>query len=128
MEDKTFDLIAKMYSEFKEFRKETNDKFDGIDKRFDNFEGRFDKLGDQVTRLEDYTYHNVKILHDGLKSVNEKLEVMDNKLDNISAKVEVHDLEIKALKSRDNVKSFPKVNKGRENNFELWWGYGYDRK
>lgn len=119
MEDKTFDLIAKMYSEFKEFRKETNDKFDGIDKRFDNFEGRFDKLGDQVTRLEDYTYHNVKILHDGLKSVNEKLEVMDNKLDNISAKVEVHDLEIKALKSRDNVKSFPKVNKGRENNFEL---------
>lgn len=31
MEDKTFELMEKMYSEFLEFRKETNGRFDRLE-------------------------------------------------------------------------------------------------
>lgn len=45
MENKMFELMEKMYSEFSEFRKETN-------ARFDKLENRFDRLENQVTKIE----------------------------------------------------------------------------
>jgi len=38
MNDKVFDLLEKMYIEFSEFKKDSNEKFDNIDKNFNNLE------------------------------------------------------------------------------------------
>ncbi len=77
MEDKMFDLMTKMYSEFSEFRKEiTND----------------------VIRLENKIDTSSKTLFDGYQQVYEKLDRLENKVDSISSKVEKQEVEIKVIK------------------------------
>lgn len=60
MEDKTFELLSKMYSEmqqgFKEVRKD-------------------------IVRIEDKLENNSKTLFDGYKQVYEKLTVIENKVE-----------------------------------------------
>lgn len=53
MEDKGLELIEKMYIEFTSFRKEVNQRFDGIDQRFEGIEKRLSKLEIGQERLDD---------------------------------------------------------------------------
>lgn len=48
MEDKTFELIEKMYAEMQQGFKQTNERFDNIENRLGNVE---DKLGNVENRL-----------------------------------------------------------------------------
>jgi phage-related tail protein len=73
MEDKVFELMEKMYSEFTEFRKETNSKFDNMDKKFD-------KLGNQVTRLEHDLKKDISALYDGYKQNTEQLNRIETEV------------------------------------------------
>jgi len=88
MEDKGFELLTKMYGEFSEFRNESNEKFDRIEREQKR----------QAAILENDIKNDIKSLYDGYKQTYEKLTVVDEKLDNISSKVEKQEVEIKVIK------------------------------
>ncbi len=85
MEEKTFELIEKMYSEFsKKFedidkRFESIDKrFESIDKRFESIDKRFDRLEEEVRKTNTMIEHDVMpkitVLFDGQKQHTDQLE------------------------------------------------------
>ncbi|MFW5648064.1 MAG: hypothetical protein ACOCG5_03180 [Candidatus Alkaliphilus sp. MAG34] len=92
MEDKTFELIEKMYNEFsKKFddidkrfddidkRFEGIDKrFEGIDKRFEGIDKRFDRLEGEVRKTNAIIEHDIMpkitVLFDGHKQHTAQLE------------------------------------------------------
>lgn len=84
MEDKTFELLTKMYSEFSEFKKDITEKVQTV--------------GNQVTKLENKLDTNSKALFDGYRQTYEKLGIMETKVDGISQKIEKQDVEIKVIK------------------------------
>lgn len=88
MEDKTFDLLTKMYSDFSE--------------RFDNVENRLSTLENGQRKLESLIENDVKkdinALYDGYNQTYEKLLTLENKIDDIAAKVDKHDVEIRVIK------------------------------
>lgn len=91
MEDKSFELLTKMYSEFSEFRKDITDKVE-------NNTREIRTVGNQVTKLENELKTDVKALYDGYKQTYEKLQVLETKVDIISQKIEKQDVELKVLK------------------------------
>ncbi|HCW03167.1 MAG TPA: hypothetical protein DGK91_00690 [Clostridium sp.] len=91
MEDKSFELLTKMYSEFSEFRKETN-------QRFDEVKSDIQKISYQVVKLENDLKPKIEIALEGYQAVSEKLTTLEDKIDNLSAKVESQDVQITVLK------------------------------
>ena len=83
MEDKTFDLLSKMYGEFTEFRKETKEDITSL------------KQG--MLRIEQNHGRKLEALFDGYKQVYEKLETVEKKVDNLSDKVDRHDIRIQVI-------------------------------
>ncbi|NLZ53496.1 MAG: hypothetical protein GX892_10170 [Thermoanaerobacteraceae bacterium] len=104
-ENKTYDLLIKMYSEFdKRFdtvdkRFDTIDKrFDAIDKRFDatdvrldNIEGRLSKL---ELKVEGEITEKIRALFDDRKVIHEKLDNIQIDINNLTAKTLTHDNKI----------------------------------
>ena len=87
--EKLFDLMSKMYSEFSEFRKETNT-------RFDSMEGRLDKI---EIAIEHDIKNDIKALYDGYQATQEKLTNIETIVLDTNRKVEKHDVEIQLIKS-----------------------------
>ena len=88
MEDKTFELLSKLYGEFSEFRKETNTRLDSLE----NGQKKIESL------IENDVKSDIKALYDGYKQTYEKLESLEIKVDDISSKVEKQDVEIRVIK------------------------------
>ena len=90
MEDKTFELIEKMYNEFNQ--------------RFDKVESGIQKVGNQIAKLELVVENeikpDIKLALEGYHDVREILTRVEGKLDDLAEKVEYHDVEIAALKGR----------------------------
>lgn len=84
MEDKTFDLLTRMYNEF-------SSRFDGVEK---DIRG----LKNDVVCLENKLDNYSKALFDGYKQTYERLGVVEKKIDDISAKVDKQEVEIKVIK------------------------------
>lgn len=108
MEDKTFELMTKMYSEFSEFRKDmTGFKNDmtGFRQEMNEFKQETRKdiraLKNDVIRIE----NKLDSALDGYKQVYEKLTVVENKVDDIAAKVEKQDVEITVIKGGKEIKA-----------------------
>jgi len=100
VEDKTFDLIEKMYSEFTnrfdglqksltEFKTETAEGFAGIESRLTKIE----------TSIENEIKPNIKTSLEGYQTVYEKLQEHDKRFDELSEKIEKQDLEIRVIKA-----------------------------
>ena len=89
MEDKTFELLTKMYSEFSEFRTETNSKFNNIEKRLDSIEGH-------VLRIENKQNDDSKALYDGYNQTFENTNEIKKDVKEIKETLNVH--EVKLLK------------------------------
>ncbi len=66
MEDKTFELIEKLYIEFTDFRKETGERFDGADQRFDSIDKR-------LAFIEQEHGKKLQTLFDGYKQHSDQL-------------------------------------------------------
>lgn len=90
MEDRTFELLERMYSEFAEFRKETNI-------RFDNLENDVKDMKKDVFRIENNHGKKLEALFDGYKQHEGKLDTIEQKIDNISEKVDRHDIKIQVI-------------------------------
>jgi predicted RNase H-like nuclease (RuvC/YqgF family) len=83
MEDRTFELLERMYSEFTEFRRETTDRLDGL---------RNDVLG-----IENNHGKKLEALFDGYRQHERKLDSIEQKVDSISEKVDRHDIKIQVI-------------------------------
>ncbi|HZK27728.1 MAG TPA: hypothetical protein VFD00_09375 [Thermoclostridium sp.] len=122
MQDKTFELLEKMYSEinkrfdsmYTEINKrfdstytEMNERFDSIDKRFDSIDKRFDSVQEDIkqiletkadktdiVRLENVHGGKIDSLLDGYKQVYEKTHEHDKRFDDIDYKVDNLSLKI----------------------------------
>ncbi|TYQ17647.1 UNVERIFIED_CONTAM: hypothetical protein Cloal_0004 [Acetivibrio alkalicellulosi] len=88
MEDKTFELLTKMYSDFTEFRKETADRLDTLE----NGQKKIESI------LENDIKSDIKALYDGYKQTYEKVSSLENKVDGLSSKLEKQEVEIKVIK------------------------------
>lgn len=80
MEDKTFELLTKMYSDFLEFRNE------------------FKGLKNDVVSIENKLDNNSKALFDGYKQIYEEVVDIKKAINEISSKVEKQDVEIRVIK------------------------------
>lgn len=86
MEDKTFELLTKMYSEMTERFKELNRKLDGKADKSD------------IVRLENDRGQKLDSLFDGYRQLAEGQELIKSRLAAISAEVESQDVQITVLK------------------------------
>lgn len=86
MDEKIFDLMSQMYSEFKDFKKEVSQRFDAVDQRLDATDQRVDKLSNQLVHFENDIKKDIGTLFDGYKLTYEKLGVLEQKVDNINEK------------------------------------------
>lgn len=91
MEDKMFELMTKMYSEFSEFRKETNDKFD-------NLESEVKGLRGDIVRIENDLDKKADAALDGYQQVYEKQLEHDKRFDTLEGKMQKQDVEIRVIK------------------------------
>ena len=73
MEDKTFELLTKMYSEF-------SGKFDNIQGKIEKIEGDLDSLTNVVTRMENDHGTKLDALFDGYKQVNDRLDRIETEV------------------------------------------------
>jgi len=111
MEDKTFDLLGKMYTEMNTKFGEMNTRFGEMDSKFDEMNSRFDEINikldkkadkTDIVRLEDKLENKTKALFDGYTQTYEKLTDIEKKLEVISIKVEKQDIEIRVIKNIAN--------------------------
>ncbi len=95
MEDKTFELLTKMYSEFSK-------RFDGVDKRFDGVDKRLDSLENRLTKLELVVENEIRkdisALYDGYQRTYEKVCAIELKVDNLAERVDKQEVEIRVIK------------------------------
>lgn len=91
MDDKTFELLEKMYGEFSEFRKETNNKFDKL-------ETEMKGLHMDVVRIENNLGKKVDAALDGYMQVYEKQLEHDKRFDSLEGKMQKQDVEIRVIK------------------------------
>lgn len=85
MEDKTFALLEKMYSEFLEFRQEANDKFK--------------EINGNIIKLENDHGQKLNALFDGYKQSIEGIKEINEKLDKLTDRVEKQEIKLQVLKS-----------------------------
>ena len=108
MDNKTFDLMSKMYTEmnskFDEMNSKFDSKFDKMNSNFDEINKKLDTKADKndIVRLEDKLENKTKALFDGYTLTYEKLTDIEKKLEAISIKVEKQDIEIRVIKNIAN--------------------------
>jgi len=90
VEDKTFELLTKMYSEFSS--------------RFENVENEIKKV--QI-KLEHNIEPQIKVLFEDRDGIHKKLNSIEQKIDELSGRVEKQDVEIRVIKGGK-----PKASKG----------------
>ncbi len=94
MEDKTFELIEKMYSEFVQFRQETNEQFDGINGKLNGVDSRLDKVEGSIIRIENDHGRKLDVLLDGYKQNSEDIGEINHKLDRLTDSVENQEIRL----------------------------------
>jgi predicted nucleic acid-binding Zn-ribbon protein len=90
MEDKTFQLLEKMYSEF-------STRFDKVEADIQGLKGDVRGLKNDVLRIEHDHGQKLQALFDGYKQHDQRLDVLEKKIDNLTEKVDRHDIKIQVI-------------------------------
>lgn len=90
MDDKTFELLTKMYGEF-------SAKFDKVDSRLDKVDSRLNKI--EIT-LENDIKTNIQVLHERKAINSEKLDEHSKQLTDINKKLDYLILSVKSQDKR----------------------------
>jgi tetrahydromethanopterin S-methyltransferase subunit G len=91
MEDKTFDLLTRMYSEFKnEFKK--------VEARFENMEQRMESIKGHIIRLENKQGIDSKALLDGYKLTYENTVVIKDDIKDMKEVLDEHEIKLRKIK------------------------------
>jgi septation ring formation regulator EzrA len=105
MEEKTFELLTKMYSEFTNKFENIDKRFDNIDKRFENIDKRFenmdkrlDSIEGHVLRIENKQSDESKALYDGYKQTYENTIEIKNDIKDIKETLNVHEVKLMKVK------------------------------
>lgn len=95
MEDKTFELLTKMYNEFSE-------KFDKIDGKVDKLEKEMKETNTRLTKIElcieNEIKPDIKAALEGYQMVYEELSEKGKSIEIINNKLEKQDVEITVIK------------------------------
>ena len=91
MEDKMFEIMTKLYSEFSEFRKETSDRFNSLESDVKGLRG-------DVVRLENDLGKKTDAALDGYHQVYEKLQEHDQRFDVLENKLQKQDVDIRVIR------------------------------
>ena len=83
MDEKTFDLLEKMYSEFS--------------KKFDNIEKEVKKNSNHIIRLEDEFHNKMGAMSDDIAIIKNDIESVKKSVKAIDEKVERHDIKIQVI-------------------------------
>ena len=85
MEDKSFDLLTKMYSE--------------ITERLNQIDQKLDKKSDKtdIVRIENDLKPKVELALEGYQAVSEKITTLEGKIDNLTSKIVSQDVQITIL-------------------------------
>jgi tetrahydromethanopterin S-methyltransferase subunit G len=83
MDDKTFELLEKIYSDFSSRFDKVEARLDNVDARLGNVEGSVRTIGNKVTSLEFDLKKDISALYDGYKQTYEKLETIEKKVDTL---------------------------------------------
>lgn len=88
MEDKTFELLSKMYAE--------------INKRFDNVNKEIKSVGNRITKIEiaieNQMRPDIKACLEGYRHLAEGQEIIKDQLSDIQTKVDKQEVEITVIK------------------------------
>lgn len=98
MEDKTFELLEKMYGELLSLKTDVNKRFDGVEKRLDSVESEIKKLG---LTVDGEIKTKIGSLYDGYTANTEKLDVVDDKVDNIQ--IDINNLSMKTCNNDNRI-------------------------
>ncbi|HOJ10538.1 MAG TPA: hypothetical protein PK733_08090 [Clostridiales bacterium] len=131
MEDKTFELMTKLYSEVTSQMETMNTRLadmdtkladmdtrlSDMDTRLSDMDRKLDTKADKhdIIRLENKMHNDISALYDGYKQTYEKIEILEKKVDGISDKVEKQEVEIKVIKGGKQAKA--KYHPDDANNF-----------
>jgi uncharacterized protein YaaR (DUF327 family) len=85
LEDKTFELLERMYSELLEFKRETNEKLNDVK--------------GHILRIENDHGQKLNVLLDGYKQNAEGITEINGKLDKLTDRVENQEIKLQVLKS-----------------------------
>jgi archaellum component FlaC len=88
VEDKTFELLTRMYNEF-------SGRFDRVEDRLGSVENELKKV--QI-KLEHTIEPQIKVLFEDREYVHEKLNSIEQKIDTLSTRVDKQDMEIHVIK------------------------------
>lgn len=91
MQDKIFELIEKIYSEFSK-------KFENVDRRLDNLTEEMRKNREFIVNLENKLDEKINALFDGYKQNTEAIYKLEGKFDELAGKVEKQEVEIRVIK------------------------------
>ena len=102
MEDKTFELLTKMYSEFSGRFDGVENRLNGVENRLNGVENRLNTLENGQKKIESLIENDVKkdisALYDGYKQTYEEVVGIKKTVNEISSKVEKQDVEIRVIK------------------------------
>ncbi len=94
-EDKTFELLTKMYGEF-------SGRFDRIEGRFDRMEDRFKSAENEIKKIQVKLEHTIepqiKVLFEDRNDIHKKLDSIEQKVDDLSKRVDKQDIQISVIK------------------------------
>ena len=98
MEDKSFELLTKMYNDFNMHFDGIENKIGSINNKIEGIENEIKHVGNQVTNLEDSHGKKLDALFDGFKLLAEGQEEIKTLLVDIALKVEKQNVEITVIK------------------------------
>jgi len=79
-EEKTFELMTKMYSEMQKGFKEVNNKIDKVENRLENVENRLENVEKTVVSIEHNHGQKLGALFDGYENNSEKLDRIESEV------------------------------------------------
>jgi archaellum component FlaC len=95
VEDKTFELLTRMYNEF-------SGRFDRVEDRLGSVEGRLGGVENELKKVQIKLEHTIepqiKVLFEDREYVHEKLNSIEQKIDTLSTRVDKQDMEIHVIK------------------------------
>lgn len=114
--DKVYDLLARLYSEVQEGRKETNQRFEQVTQRLDSLEAGQNKLDNRMNKIETTLEHDInaklQALHeragintDKLENHTERLETIENKIDVLAISINSQDKRLEVVESSKRKKA-----------------------
>jgi Skp family chaperone for outer membrane proteins len=94
MDDKAFELIEKLYSEFSSFKEQINQKIDGLDTKVDGIDKKADKntillerMNDKMQILAEVQQNHLEINERQYKDINnsntEQMQLLKNALQHV---------------------------------------------